>query len=83
MKQRRIIRRKEVRERTGYSDTTIWRKERVGNFPRRVQLSDNAIGWYEHEINEWVASRLRGMARPVRPPAAKHEHDDDSAPQLP
>jgi hypothetical protein len=34
---RRIIRKAEVRRRTGYSDTTIWRLERDDLFPRRVQ----------------------------------------------
>ena len=51
MKQRRILRKKEVRRRTGYSDTTIWRRERQGTFPARVQLSEHSVGWYEDEID--------------------------------
>ena len=51
---RRIIRKVEVCRRTGYSYTTIWRAERRGEFPTRVQLSTHAIGWYEHEIDKWI-----------------------------
>jgi prophage regulatory protein len=67
---RRIIRRAEVRRRTGYSDTTIWRLEKAGLFPARVQLNPHAparggVGWYEDEIDAWIAARVRGCNRPV------------------
>ena len=35
--ERRIIRKRVVLQRTGYSDATIWRKEKAGQFPERVQ----------------------------------------------
>lgn len=67
MQQRRIIRKAEVRRRTGYSDTTIWRAERRGEFPTRVQLSEHSVGWYEDEIDQWVRDRIRGVGQRVRP----------------
>jgi prophage regulatory protein len=55
----RIIRKPELRKRVPYSDTTIWRKERDGKFPRRIELGPNAVGWLESEIDAWIASRKR------------------------
>tara|TARA_R110002049_G_scaffold309186_1_gene518212 strand:+ start:27150 stop:27290 length:141 start_codon:yes stop_codon:yes gene_type:complete len=43
---------------TGLSRTTIWRLEQTGDFPKRVQLSPNAVGWRESEINHWQSSRI-------------------------
>ncbi|HBU77527.1 MAG TPA: hypothetical protein DEF18_05440, partial [Muricauda sp.] len=44
---RKIICKKEVREATGLSDTTIWRLEQQGLFPKRIQLSANRTEWFE------------------------------------
>lgn len=53
----RILRIDAVVERTGLSRTTIWRRERAGKFPRRKTLgSSSAVGWLEHEIEEWIDS---------------------------
>jgi prophage regulatory protein len=51
-----IIRKPEVRKLTGLSDTTIWRKERQGQFPRRRRLSSTLVGWSRLEIMEWINS---------------------------
>jgi prophage regulatory protein len=56
---KRIIRKPGVRQKTGLSDSTIWRLEKAGEFPLRVQLSLNAVGWYEHEIDAWLEQRER------------------------
>jgi predicted DNA-binding transcriptional regulator AlpA len=68
MHSRRIIRPRETSQRTGYSISQIWRMERRDEFPQRVQLGPNAVGHYEDEVDEWIRSRLRGGARPVRRP---------------
>ena|SRR5438309_4420186 len=61
----RIIRKPEVERLTGYSGVQIWRLERGGAFPRRVQLSPMAIGWFESEVLDWIQSRVRqGGKRP-------------------
>ncbi len=56
---RRIIRAKEVSERTGKSRVQIWRDVRAGKFPAPVSLGPNSIGWYEDEIAGWLESRPR------------------------
>jgi prophage regulatory protein len=74
---RRIIRRPEVKRRTGYSGTTIWRKEKEGTFPKHVQLSPDgmAVGWYEDEVDDWIRSRVREPGK--RPPAAKRARPEE------
>jgi len=60
----RIIREAERKRKTGISSTTAWRMEKKGKFPERIQISDGLSGWYESEVDEWVATRPRGMASP-------------------
>jgi prophage regulatory protein len=54
-----ILRNREVRARTGLSRSTIWRLERSGQFPQRVQLSANAVGYRQSEIQDWIERRRR------------------------
>lgn len=53
----RIIREPAVNDLTGLSRTTRWRLERAGKFPARRKLSENAVGWFESEIHEWIVTR--------------------------
>lgn len=55
--QDRIIRKPEVREITGMSDSTVRRMEIVGRFPKRLRLGGAACGWLLSEINEWMLQR--------------------------
>jgi prophage regulatory protein len=60
---RRILRKPAVRELTGYSDTQIWRLEKAGQFPARLQIGPGAVGWYSDEIEAWIETRTRGFGR--------------------
>ena len=53
----RIVRAKEVVEKTGLSRTTIWRMERYKSFPARVSLGKNSIGWKMSDIQKWLDTR--------------------------
>lgn len=53
----RIIRSKEVQKMTGLSRTTIWRMERVDEFPKRVSLGVGSVGWKFSEINLWIQNK--------------------------
>lgn len=56
--QKRLITRKELRQYgIPYSFVHIKRLEDAGGFPKRIQLSQNRVAWYLHEIEEWVAER--------------------------
>lgn len=54
----RFLRFPGVRARTGLSRTTIWRLERHGDFPRHRRISTNAVAWAEHEVSDWIRSKL-------------------------
>jgi prophage regulatory protein len=56
----RIVRQRELRERIPVDDSTIWRWEQAGKFPRRIRLGPNSIGWRESEIAQWLDDRQRG-----------------------
>ena len=61
---RNIIRKAAIRQKTGLSDTTIWRLERAGGFPQRVQITEaGAVGWYENEVDAWVHERVRSVGK--------------------
>lgn len=45
----------------GYSKVQLWRLEKRGEFPKRVQLGRGRHGWVEQEIDDWIAARI--MAR--------------------
>lgn len=53
----RVIRRKELCRMVGLSDVTIWRLEREGDFPKRISLGGNSVGWLEDEVVAWIAAR--------------------------
>ena len=50
----RLLRKPELREIVGLSDASIWRLEKGGKFPRRIQLGGNSVAWLETEILSWI-----------------------------
>ena len=57
-----ILRFSAVSHKTGLSRTTIWRRERSGDFPPRIRLGGRSVGWLDSEVEAWLESRPRGMA---------------------
>ena len=51
----RIVRLPTVLSRTGLSRSTLYRKIAEGTFPRQVQISIHGAGWYESQIELWIA----------------------------
>lgn len=60
---RKVIRELEVERRTGRSRTQRWRDCRAGKFPAPIELGPNSIGWFEDEIDAWLAERPRRTYR--------------------
>ena len=50
---------KDVVHMTGLSPVTIWRLEQRGEFPIKIALSPNRVGWLEDEVKDWINSRPR------------------------
>ncbi len=53
----RVLRAREVIEKTGLSRTCLWRRERAGAFPSRRDLGGGLVGWLESDIDAWIESR--------------------------
>ena len=53
----RLIRKPELMARIGLSDVTIWRLEKRGQFPKRLKIGGNSVGWLESEISEWMTAK--------------------------
>ncbi len=54
----RLLSKKQVREKVLYCPAHIARLEAAGSFPKRVRLGQGRVGWLEHEIEDWIASRV-------------------------
>lgn len=61
-----ILRAKDVVQLTGLSRVSIWRYERAGQFPPRIQLGPNSVGWIEEEVLDWIETRPRGLVGHTR-----------------
>jgi prophage regulatory protein len=54
----RLIRLKEVMNRTGYSRSWIYELIKVHEFPTQIQLGPRAIAFIESEIDEWINDKI-------------------------
>jgi len=61
----RILSKRQVKELVLYSPQHIARLKKAGQFPKRVQLGPNRVGWVEDEILEWLKERLARREAPV------------------
>lgn len=52
-----ILRAKEVQAMTGLSRTTLWRYEKDGLFPARLNLGVGAVGWLKSDVVTWMNQR--------------------------
>jgi prophage regulatory protein len=56
----KVIRIREVCERTSLSKGQIQRLVNLGQFPKPMALSEKRRGWVDNEISEWIAEKMRG-----------------------
>ena len=60
--ERRILRRAEVEQKTGFKRAHIYSLIKEGKFPRALRLGVRAVGWDSVEIDQWIADRLNERA---------------------
>lgn len=65
----RLLRRAEVKTRTGLSVSQLYRLMGQGRFPQPVKLSERSVAWPEHEVDGWIKQRLQ--ARDAEPAKTK------------
>ena len=56
--ERNIIRLPRVMDKTGMSRTSIYDGIQKRTFPAQVLLSQRSVGWYEDQVDDWVANRI-------------------------
>jgi prophage regulatory protein len=66
---RKIIDSKEVDERVPKSRVQRWRDIKAGKFPAPIEVGPNKLGWFEDEIDSWMAARPRRRYREREGPA--------------
>lgn len=57
MNNHKILRLKAVQDSTGLGRSTIYAMMKNGIFPQSVSLGQRSVGWYEADIQGWIASR--------------------------
>jgi prophage regulatory protein len=55
----KILRIAQVRERTGLATSSIYKLISTGGFPKPVPLTERTVGWPEHEVDDFVTSRIK------------------------
>jgi len=55
----RVLRLPDVKARTGLSRSSIYAYMKDAKFPQHITLGERSVGWYESEVDAWVASRQR------------------------
>ena len=62
----KILRLPEVLARVGLCRASIYDHMTRGSFPKQITIGSRAVGWVEHEVDAWFASRM--SARKQSPP---------------
>jgi prophage regulatory protein len=56
----RLVRVQELTAMVPYSAQHIRRLENANQFPRRVRIGANRVGWVREEIEQWLSNRIGG-----------------------
>jgi len=54
----KVLRRKQVEDRTGIPRSTLYWKIKRDEFPKPVKLGERSVGWLESEIDKWITQRV-------------------------
>lgn len=54
----KMLSKRQVSELVLYSPEHIARLEAAGQFPKRLRLGHNRVGWVESEVLEWLQNRI-------------------------
>jgi prophage regulatory protein len=55
---KKMLSKRQVKELVLYSPQHIARLEAAGQFPKRVRLGANRVGWVEEEVLAWLQQRI-------------------------
>lgn len=55
---RRILRFRQTIDKTGLSRATIYRLLAAGEFVPKIQITQNAVGFLEADVDTWIQARI-------------------------
>jgi len=53
-----FIKRPQVESITCLSRASLYAKMANGTFPKPIKISERSVAWLEHEVQEWLSSRI-------------------------
>jgi prophage regulatory protein len=62
----RILSKRDLKELVLYSPQHVARLEKAGQFPMRVKLGPNRVGWVDSEVLDWLTERLESRGNQAR-----------------
>jgi prophage regulatory protein len=54
----KLLRIRQVVERTGLGRSTIYDLIKKGQFPKQVYITERCVGWSEDGVHDWILERL-------------------------
>lgn len=54
----RILRLRDVIEKTGLGRSTVYKYIEAGTFPKPIDLGGRSVGWVDEEINDWILEKV-------------------------
>ncbi|TMU20378.1 AlpA family transcriptional regulator [Halomonas sp. ATBC28] len=54
----KLIRIKDVMDRTGLARSTVYKYINLGQFPQPIKLGTRAVAWVESEIETWICESI-------------------------
>jgi prophage regulatory protein len=77
----RILRNKEVRRKTGLSNSSMYELISADQFPAAIALGDRSVGWVEEEIDAWITERIAKRDRALATKAPATDTIEPAAPK--
>lgn len=56
----RLIKLKEVIQKTSLGHSSIYKFIAEGSFPKQVSLGAKSVAWLESEVDDWIEEKVRG-----------------------
>ena len=58
----RLIKLKEVIQKTSLGNSSIYKFISEGTFPKQVSLGAKSVAWVESEVDDWIEEKVRGRS---------------------
>ena len=53
-----VLRTKDIMELLSVSRSTVWRWSKQPDFPSKIQLGPNTVGWFRDDLFAWLERRI-------------------------